>query len=247
MLNRLQKEIKILPGVCDNTAKLGVASIFSMFMDLASEHAPMLGLGMDTLGEQGLFWLTVRTKIRIYDRPAMIDVVTADTWPEKPGRVRCNRYYVLSKDGKSLVEGKTEWAIIHMESGRLTKIADVYPAELEHCQDTVCDGPFVRIAEDFDGCEMMDTYRVRSTDIDLGQHMNNAAYARVILGALSCRQIEELDIAEMEIAFRTPCYEGDELTIKCREADGALEIGVIRADGKAAAVAKLTSAVRTTE
>lgn len=111
---------------------------------------------------------------------------------------------------------------------------------MEHCPDIALAEPYARIAEDFSGCEIIDTYKVKSTDIDVGQHLNNAAYARILFGAFSCEELAAMDIHDAEIAFRSPCYESDDLTLYKRPCDdGSLEIGILRADGTVAATCKL--------
>lgn len=240
MTCQMQKPVTVLTSACDHTAHISVPAIFSLFMDLASEHASKIRLGADVLAEKGMFWLTVRTKVQITARPHLTQVVDAITWPEAPGRVRCNRYYTLTdQSGGLLVSGKTEWAIIDVNSGKLCRIADIYPDDLDHLTETVCDEPFARMAEDFSDGETIGTYTVRSTDIDLGQHMNNAAYLHALFGAFSCEETDAMNIREVEVNFRTPCFEGETLTICRRTVDGATEYGMLRADGKAAALIRI--------
>ena len=218
------REVTILPSLCDAEAKLAVPSAFALFMDIATEHAELLGVGMNGLMKQDLFWLTVRTKIRFYRRPALVERVTARTWPEKPERSRCNRDYRLERDGETLVEGKTEWMIMNTRTGRLYPTDGVFPQDLELEAERVLPGPFMRMTDDFTGAEDFGTYTVRSTDIDLGGHMNNAAYARAIAGAFTSEAWQALDVREMEIAFRAPCYEGSVLRFQKRRGPDALEI-----------------------
>lgn len=234
MKNRLEKDIKLLTASCDNTAVLSIPYIFMLFTDLATEHAPQIKLGADDLAEKGVFWVTTKTKVQIYKRPKMQDTVTASTWPEKPGRIRCNRYYTLNDDSGILVAGKSEWAIIDKE-GHLHKTSEVYPEGLVHCEDVVCSDPFSRISDDFSDCTVLGTYKIRSTDIDLAQHMNNAAYIRVLFGAFTCKELEEMNIQEVEIAFKAQSYEGDTLTIKERKTENSREFAMIRSDGIIAA------------
>ena len=52
---RMDKQIKIVPSMCDNTSRLSLHGIFSMFMDLASEHGANIGIGADFLNSRGLF------------------------------------------------------------------------------------------------------------------------------------------------------------------------------------------------
>lgn len=238
MNNKLEQKMTVLTSVCDDTARLSVPSIFSIFMDLATLHAGELGCDGETLAKRGLFWLVARTKINIITRPSMMTSLTAATWPEEAGRARCTRYYSLSADTLA-VEGKSEWAVASIENGRPQKLDGVYPEGMEFCQDKVCDEPFVRCTTDFSDCEPFARYTVRSTDIDLAHHMNNVAYVRAIFGAFSCEEIEKMNVKSVDIAYRVPCYEGDELSFCKKEGENGLEIGVLRADGTVAATAIL--------
>jgi len=231
--------MNVLISQCDNTSKLSIPSIFAMFGDLASEHAPQLGLGSDVLAEKNLFWVAVRTKIKIHKRPNMTESFTATSWPEAPGRVRCIRYYTISDATTLLAEGKTEWAIVDIDSGRPHKLSEIYPESMEHIPDTVCTEDFSKIPEDFSGCELFGSIKVRSTDIDIGQHMNNAAYIRALFGLFTCAELESMNISDIEINFRAPCYEGETLEVFKRICDDANEFGIIRPDGKIAATVRI--------
>lgn len=225
-----EREMTILPSMCDATAKLGVPNAFALFMDVATEHAEALGIGMNGLMKQGLFWLTVRTRIRFLKRPAMTQSVTVRTWPETPERSRCNRDYAILRDGEIIVEGKTEWMIMNLKTNRLYPVDGVFPVDLELLEDRVLPEPFARLSDDFAGAESMGGYTVRSTDIDLGGHMNNAAYVRAIAGAFSSKDWQAMDVGEMEVAFRSPCFEGEELNIQRRDAGGCVDIRLSRGD-----------------
>ena len=236
----LNTSMKILTSICDHTSHLSIPSIFAIFQDLATEHGTYMHVGSEDLSGKGLFWLAVRTKIHIESRPSLMQEIQLTSWPEKPGRVRCNRYYQIAMKDRILVTGKTEWAVIHLESGRLQRLSEVYPADMNHCTDIALEDPYARIDEDFTGCPLLGTYIVRSTDIDLGQHMNNAAYPRVICGMFSCQQLDDLHIHDAEIAFRSPCFEGEELTIYQRPLETVgIDIGLFHADGRIAATCRL--------
>lgn len=225
-----EREMTILPSMCDATAKLGVPNTFALFMDIATEHAEALGIGMNGLMKQGLFWLTVRTRVRFLQRPAMTETVTARTWPETPERSRCNRDYALFKDGRIIVEGKTEWMIMNLKTNRLHPVDGVFPEGLELLPDRVLPEPFMRVSEDFSDARSLGQYPVRSTDIDLGGHMNNAAYVRAIAGAFSSKDWKALRLREMEVAFRSPCFEGETLDILRRDSDDGIDIRLARDD-----------------
>ena len=224
--------------MCDASGRLGVPDAFALFMDVATEHAEILGVGMHGLMRRDLFWLTARTRLRFHRRPALVEQVTAETWPEKPERSRCNRDYRLTQGGETLIEGKTEWMILNLKTGRLFPTDGVFPGDLRFSEDRVLPGPFTRLMDDFEGAEDFGAYTVRSTDIDLGGHMNNAAYVRAIAGAFSTEAWNALNIREMEVAFRSPCFEGNVLRIQKRQQEGITEIR-LSCEGKTIVLARV--------
>lgn len=219
---------------CDVSGRLAPNAVFDLFMDVATLHATQLGIGLAELSPRRLFWLTVRTKIKIYRRSALLEPISVTTWPEKGGKLRCYRDYRLTDAQGIAAEGKTEWAVVNTETARLTPLSEVYPAGLVDTlsDETVWSEPFARIREDFSGAEPWSSYTVRATDIDLGGHMNNAAYPRMALGAFTIAELRELQIRELEFSYRNPCFEGDALTLLRRRTDEGWELGAFAADGK---------------
>lgn len=233
--------MKVPASFCDNTAHLGIVGIFSVFMDMASEHGGEMGLGMDDMNAKGLIWLATKTKVRIFARPKMMQNVTVASWPEKPGALRCNRYYKIYDGDTVFVEGKTEWVMLDREAGRPVKLAGNYP-EMEHCEETVCDGAFFRPSKE-PAEQILGEYIVRSQDIDLSQHMNNVEYIRAALTFFSCNELESKNFSEIEVAYQQQCYEGERLQIGIRALDGSaddIDLCLIKENGDSGAVLRLT-------
>lgn len=239
MYNKLEKPYRIPVSQSDNNLHLSIPGTFAVFMDLASEHGSDIGMGMDDLAKHGLIWLATKTKIRFYEKPRMFSHVTVATWPGEPGRARCDRYYTMKDGDRLIIEAKNEWAMLEPATGRLRRIADAYPGDFVHCTDRVCEYPYYKVSDDFADCEEIGTYTVSSGDIDTSQHMNNVAYVRAVFGVLSCRQLKEMNITEVEASYKVQCYEGEKLTFKQRAHDTGFDIGVIKEDGKTASVVRI--------
>ena len=220
----------IVPSKTDAAGLLSIQDTFSLFMDLASIHAEKLGIGLASMTQKGLFWLTVKTQICFHARPSIMESVTARTWPEQPGKMRGNRSYQILRGDQVLIAGKTEWAIYQTKTGRLMPIAGIYPEELCFSVPTACPEPFARIPDDFGEQDSFAEYRVRPTDIDIGGHMNNTAYIRALLGCCSVRTLSETPIRRIDVVYRSPCYEGDQLRFQKRESEGAVEIRGAKGD-----------------
>ena len=229
----------ICPSVADADGRLSIHDAFGLFMDIASEHAEALGCGLYAMAKRELFWLTVKTQIRFYERPRIMEPVTLRTWPEAPGRVRALRSYQLLRGEQVLLDGKTEWAVIHTKTQQFTPMSEIYPPLLVFDLPSACPGPFARIADGAEGWEAFAEYAVRSTDIDVGGHCNNAAYVRALLGSMSRESLKSLQIRQVDVVFRSPCYEGETLTFQRRTTETGLDFRIAKADGSKALLAKI--------
>ena len=223
-----EQELFITPSLADARGRLSWPGAFTVCQDLAGIHAERLGVGLGAMAEKSLFWLTVRTKIRILDFPRLGETVTARTWPEKPGALRCNRSYEIVRDGEVLVLGRTEWAVMNTETRALTPAAGLFPADLPFDRGAALSESFARIPDRFEDAEPFAVYRVRSTDIDVGGHMNNAAYLRALFGAFSNRELQALSPQTVDVSFRASCFEGEELRFFRRETENGLDLRIAR-------------------
>ncbi|MBQ8057867.1 MAG: hypothetical protein IJ275_06000 [Ruminococcus sp.] len=239
MENKMERELLIPLSHCDNTSRLSVPFMFNMFMDIATDHAVQLKLSSKDLGED-MFWLATRTKIVVNRRPQMSEKVTLATWPQKAVRVRANRHYTVCDDKGVAVAGKTEWAVINTATGKLQRLNDLYGEDFEFCEDVSCEGSYARISDNFDDARVLAEYKIRCTDIDVGQHMNNAAYVRALFSLFSCDELEKSGVKEIDITYKNQSFEGEILTVKERVAeDGAYEYGMIKPDSTVAAVVRI--------
>lgn len=239
MQSIMEKEIILGPSLCDRKAKLDICATFSIFMDIATEHAENLGIGPYAMLDKGLFWLTVRTKIKFIKRPQMMDKVIIKTWPEKPEKIRCNRDYQIKMNGETFVLGRTEWAVLDTSSGRLKPGQEVFPQEINDYRSSVFTEQFTRFS--FEDGELISEYDVKSCDIDLGGHMNNAIYPKVILNSVSYNVLPAEKISDFEIHFKNQCFEGEHLQIKYLRDLNHYYFGIYKEDGRAAALAIITA------
>ncbi len=240
MDNVMIKQQIVAPSLCDNTAKLSVSAMFSLFMDMATEHASALKLSTQDL-EGDLFWLAIKTKIKIEKRPDMSSKVTLSTWPKKPVRVRTDRCYTISDENGVMISGKTQWAVIDMKTQKLIRLTDIFGEEFKFPDENSVEEKYAKISDDFSDAQVLCEYVVKSTDIDMGQHMNNTAYVRALFSMFSCKELEEHPVSEIDITYKNQCYEGETLTIKKRVCDDATEYGMIKSDLSVAASIRIVN------
>ncbi len=219
-----ERDVTVSSGACDYSGRLSLVDTFTLFMDIATDHALMMGCGFKQMGPKNLFWLTVKTKVIFGERPFMADKVTLRTWPESPDKMRCNRSYQLEWKGEIAARGKTEWAVLNMQTGKLEPVAQFFPEDITYERPVAVPEPFCRVAGTFEDVPVYATYTVRSADIDLGGHMNNVAYVRALLGTFTVTEQKAMRISAIDAIFRNQCFEGDTLELKRRVTDDGLDI-----------------------
>ncbi|MBR3242874.1 MAG: hypothetical protein IKF90_09270 [Parasporobacterium sp.] len=221
----------VYPSQTDSSGRLGISDCFSLFMDIAAPHAALLDCGTQDLAKKNLFWLTVRSKIKIIRRPYMMENITLSTWPDDPEETRCNRNYSITQNGKPLVLGKTLWAVLNIKTGKLSRVDELYPEGFKAHQEITIPEPFTRFNRSFEG-EPFGSYQVRSTDIDFGGHMNNIAYIRALESLFTAKEWQELNVTEAEIHYKSPCFEGNILNFEKKTVDDSVQFCAKLPDGK---------------
>ncbi len=88
-------------------------------------------------------------------------------------------------------------------------------------------------------------YTVHSGDIDVGRHMNNVAYVRMMLDRFTTAQLSQFAVSEYEIVYKNPCYEGEKLRICTRDSGAQVLQTVLKANGSVAAAASMTKKAAT--
>ena len=225
------KTVTILPSQVDAWGRLSPAHTFDLFMDTATEAAGAMGVGWDFLMRKGMFWITVKARVRFIDPPRLLDAVEVATWPEAPGDMRCNRHYEIRKNGEVLAQGLTEWAIVSTSNGKPQPLAGILPQALEYPEATACPGPFPMIDGDFPDPPFAE-HLVTATDIDMARHMNNVAYVRAIIDAFPLKAWKAMDVKQIDMIFLSSAHEGDTLRFQQRREASPLGRSVASPSGR---------------
>ena len=243
-INKYEQNSKVLYGATDYSGRLGIYDTFRECMELAGIHANLLGMSQESFIRRGLFWLTVKTRIKFYpeNKPIMGSPIKEETWPCKPLSLKTNRCYRISNNSGLVAEGITEWAIMDVKNGHLANIPSLFPDNLEFSTEELSFSGFPVIKTySRDSClfEELGTYKVTSSDIDAGMHMNNAAYIRAVLGFFTVEELKAMEIREMTAIFKKSAHEGDLLTIPVLKDGDTIYTGLYFQDGTPSFLAQI--------
>ncbi len=234
----LKQTLPLYPCFCGADKCLSLQGAFSLVLAGAAMHCELIGTGCEDMKAAHRFWLMMRTKIRFFGYPDMMETVRLTTWPAVPGHYTCDRYYTLEReDGSLMVEARNEWAVLDSDSGRPIRTEQIYDPALTFLPGGVLTEPFLRQRDTLTEEDFAARYRVQPSDIDFGNHMNHTVYPRIIADSFSVGEQKEMRIEEIEVQYLTPCYEGEELTVLRRREANTLLFSIRNAEGKTAFLA----------
>ena len=214
---------------------IGVRGYFNLFQDLTSAHMYQYGLGNDKLPERtGCAWIFTKYKLHVYSKSDFDTPLKMETWVE-PVRspLLVNHGLWISAGDKLLAAGRVESCPFRLKEQKLVRLTDIdFQDDISYDRDDGL-GRFTRVGRGIEGAAYRYTHTVRYTDLDKSRHMNNIKYIDLFLNAFSAEYFRTHFVTEMEVQFRSQCFEGEVLQVYAKEEEG------IAADGEKTIVTKL--------
>ena len=112
-----EKEYELRGSDFDRFDRIRPAAVLDLFQDVAGIHAVELGVGFHDLIAREMIWVLTKIRYEIVGELRRYERVRVRTWPLPPSRVNCRREYrIEAMDGAVLVNGTSEWVIVHNEN-----------------------------------------------------------------------------------------------------------------------------------
>lgn len=208
------EDFTIRASEVDTSGKITCASIFSLFQEVAGNHALILNFDITDLHKKGLTWVLHRMDIKMSRFPKWRESITVETWPAAGDALRAYRNYrIIDANGKILGLCLSYWMMINMETRRPTRMTeDILNTRLsdrEHVLPVRSD----KIPK-FEEPSSQKKILVRRSDLDMNQHVNNARYLEWMQEPLNLGQISR--IKKVDIVFMKESVYGDSIISKTR-------------------------------
>ncbi len=165
--------------MCDAERKVRLTAICHCLQETAGLHAVEYQLGYEGMKANNQAWVLNRLRVEVNRYLDWKDTLKVETWVQMMRGPFSQRFFLL-KDEKDEVIGSanTFWVVIDSVTHK--------PKRLKSTQDVpIIDTiPPCGVAEKIalpDDLELIDNHKVRHSDLDLLQHVNNTKYIEWIL------------------------------------------------------------------
>ena len=177
-------EHKVQFSQSDSSKKMSFYELLKVTSDMAVEDYAQRGMDRDTLTEHGYACLVSRVAFRFHRFPRENENYVFTTYEEKAEALQLVRAYEFNTpDGEPLITGLSSWLLVDPVAHRIipTKKFDLRPpVESQKEHDCLKYGK-IQIPEDL---EKWDEWKIRYSDIDGNNHVNNARYGAFVANAI---------------------------------------------------------------
>ena len=205
---QFHKDFEVRSYQVDPDGKLSLTALSNLFQEIAWRHADSADFGRN-LQEQGLSWILSRIDITCENLPSWgnsIKVYTAGRGVDKLFAFR--EFLITNPSGGVLARAMSSWILMNVATKRIFRPENALPPELFDPEEKPEWQPEkIRLRGDLVESEKL---KVRYSDLDLNNHVNNTSYIRWVENVLRENGCHTLPFS---INYLAECVMGDELDI----------------------------------
>ncbi len=203
--------------------KISLTSLADLLQEIAWRHADSADFGRN-LVDMNLMWALSRLEIKVEKFPKWgqsIQLFTGGRGADKLFAFR--EFLVLDQNDQVLARGMSSWLLLNSETKRIQKPESVLPAVLFDTKMKPEWQPSkILVSGELIASEEV---KVRLSDLDLNDHVNNTSYIRWVENLLFDQGIRPDSIA---INYLSECVGGDIVLLKLYKGDfGSLVAGSV--------------------
>ena len=211
-----RKDFHVRAYEIDTRGRVQPLAILNYLQDTAGDHAHQLEVSIRYISERQLTWVISHYHLQILFYPRYGSLLTVSTWPSVlQGKETCRDFRVTDARGQTVARASTGWRLLRTDTFRPVPIEanlPPYPIHPERALETA----FPHLPEP-DRIDLELPFRVRMSDMDINQHVNNAHYAAWALETVPEPVLRNSLPTELEIHFRSAAVYGDRVLSRTRQ------------------------------
>lgn len=208
-MSKFIKEIDIPYYECDNEGILFPSSILKFLSEVAILHNEFnLSKQADNSG-----WMLNKWRLKIGEYPKGKDRITIETWVSKVDRFYVTREFRIYLRDIEIARASSLWIYMDINKRRPIRIKDSDLDPNSIIEDFNFDG-FSRLDFDISNGENDTFFKLRRSDIDTNQHVNNVKYFDWILESIDENFYRENSLEEVEIEYKKELKYPEKVRIK---------------------------------
>ncbi len=220
----------------DENGRLSIAGIVDYFQDVSTFQSEDLGLGVEYLRGQNMFWVMSAWQIVIRRYPSLGERIVAGTFPYAfRSFMGLRNFFLDTADGERLVEANSVWTLMDMRKG-----VPVRPTQemlekyvLEEKLPMEYASRKIGMPEGGAACEH---FTVGRQHLDGNHHVNNGQYIHMAMDYLPAG----FEIGQMRAEYRKSALLHDVIVPVVKQEENRVTVSLCSEDQAPYAVVELT-------
>lgn len=228
----LDKKLNVSMSLVGTDGNLSAIGSFQIIQDTITELMGAMKIDGGTVREKyNAIWVFTKTRTKFVKKIGWNNELTITSYISFISNAKIHINVVIKDVNRDIILfSKTELCALNIDSQRIMKTSEVGVEESMFASvNEAIDVTFTKFAET--NLSIVDTVKVKSTNIDFAHHTNNSEYIRLIMDTYSVKEIEDRPIKEFEIIYANQSFENDVLDIK-RASFVYKELVMIEKNGK---------------
>ncbi len=198
---------------CNAQQELGVPMLVQKLIDVATEHANILGIGNPFMPEPGMGWVLSRLSIEMKRWPEENSEYTVTTWVEDWNRHFSRRAFSIhDQNGEVLGYARSIWMVLNTTDRSNAGLSGLN-FKKEWVSDLPCPIAMQEKHQKIESGPDAPLYRFKYCDIDFYRHVNTVRYVDLLLNQFDMETYDRNYIERFELSFLHEASYGMEIRI----------------------------------
>ncbi len=208
------KRLRVGWHTCDHRGRIRLKSLCDILMEVAWEHAGLLGFGYGQLEKQKLAWILSRLSIQLDTYPLWQEKLTIHTWTSGLNGLFAIRHFeLLNSGGQKIGRASTNWLVINIENKRPAN-----PSFFNSFSHLFIPGPDgspggVEKLNFNQPANELRKYIVRYSDLDFNGHLTTSRYSGILMDSIPFEFLETNEVSIITLNFLKEALAGNALQI----------------------------------
>lgn len=226
------KTVFLTAAACDAQLEMPLPAFTQAVIDIATEHANILGIGFDRMIKDNAAWVLSRVSSVMKNYPACNEEYTMTTWITTLNRICSERYVRFDNArGETLGYVRTVWAAIDVDRRRPVNLLTLFPDGLPMPDIAKPDLTLGRIPR-VENPDIIRQHRFLAADIDCNRHVNTNRYVEQVINQWSVDFYDIHRVERFDIVFHAEALYGEEVKVVSRQEENTGTVEIIAPDGR---------------
>ncbi|HMA61673.1 MAG TPA: acyl-ACP thioesterase domain-containing protein [bacterium] len=208
-----ETDYKVKSYDVDLHKKMKLSRLFHLFQEAAYQHASILNFGYQDLIKENMFWVLARVKVNFERLPEWNENIKMKTWPKPARRLFAYRdFQIFDEKQNNIIQATSAWLVVNIDTKRPVRINRNLDYFKPKVKKNALDAELKKIQIP-DNIARVEQRKVKYSDLDLNNHVNNATYLDWLSDSLDIAYLREHSIKNIAVNFQKETGLDDEIDI----------------------------------